>query len=186
VNSCEYLEGLAPRIASCSPPTQISSRIRLLVVPTRGIHVLIAATAAQGEKTMIDLNNETTEATATAAAKAPETGKKKASLGARAPRVAKSEGKPTKKATPAKKAPKAAPKAKGAKAKAAREGSKTETILGLLKRPGGVTLKELMKATGWQGHSVRGFLSAVVGKKMKLSVASTKSENGERTYSIKG
>ena len=139
---------------------------------------------------MIDLNSETTEATATAAAKAPEAGKKKATPGARAPRVAKSEGKPGKKPTAAKKAPKAAPKAKGAKApkaakaKAAREGSKTETILGLLKRSGGVTLKELIKATGWQAHSVRGFLSAVVGKKMQLTVASTKAENGERTYSL--
>ncbi len=136
---------------------------------------------------MIDLNNETTEATATAAAKAPEAGKKKATPGARAPRVAKSEGKPGKKTSPTKKAPNAAPKAKGAKApkpKAARESSKTETILGLLKRSGGVTLKELMKATGWQAHSVRGFLSAVVGKKMKLTVASTKAETGERTYSL--
>ena len=144
---------------------------------------------------MIDLNSETTEATATAAAKAPEAGKKKATPGARAPRVAKSEGKPGKKASPAKNAPKAATKAKGAKTpkagkaakeKGVREGSKTETILGLLKRSGGVTLKELMKQTGWQAHSVRGFLSAVVGKKMKLTVDSTRAENGERTYSVKG
>ncbi len=142
---------------------------------------------------MIDLMNETTEAAATAAAKAPETGKKKATSGARAPRVAKPEGKPNKKATSAKSAPKKAPKAtakpkagKAPKAKAAREGSKTETILALLKRPGGVTLKELMKQTAWQAHSVRGFLSAVVGKKMKLTVVSTKGEDGERTYSIKG
>jgi len=159
------------------------------VFPTRGIHVLIAATAAQqGETNMIDLN-ETNEATATAAVKAPETAKKKATPGARTPRVAKSGAKANKKASPAKKAPKTAPKAKSAKApkaKAAREGSKTETILGLLKRAGGVTLKELMKATDWQAHSVRGFLSAVVGKKMKLTVDSTKAENGERTYSIKG
>ena len=138
---------------------------------------------------MNDLN-ETSEATATAAAKAPETGKKKATPGARAPRAAKPEGKPGKKTTAAKKAPKTAPKAKGAKApkaaeaKAARAGSKTETILGLLKRSGGVTLRELMKQTAWQAHSVRGFLSAVVGKKMKLTVASTKAENGERTYSL--
>jgi len=151
---------------------------------------VIAATAAQGETTMIDLNNEINEATATAAAKAPEAGKKKATPGARAPRVAKSGAKATRKATSAKSAPKTALKAKGAKApkaaeaKTARAGSKTETILGLLKRPGGVTLKELMKQTAWQAHSVRGFLSAVVGKKMKLTVASTKAENGERTYSL--
>jgi hypothetical protein len=69
--------------------------------------------------------------------------------------------------------------------KGARENSKTALVLDLLKRPGGVTGKELMKATGWQPHSVRGFLSGTIGKKMGLAVASTKVENGERTYSIK-
>ena len=137
---------------------------------------------------MIDLN-ETNEATATAAAKAPETGKKRPPPAHGRP-VWRSRKGSRQEDHAAKKAPKTAPKAKGAKApkaakaKAAREGSKTETILGLLKRSGGVTLKELIKATGWQAHSVRGFLSAVVGKKMKLTVASTKAENGERTYSL--
>jgi hypothetical protein len=41
----------------------------------------------------------------------------------------------------------------------AREGSKAAKVLDLLKRSGGVTLKELVKAKGWQPHSVRGFLS---------------------------
>jgi Protein of unknown function (DUF3489) len=82
--------------------------------------------------------------------------------------------------TPAKKAPKRAKKAKGT-----REGSKTNTILDLLKRPGGVTAKELMKATGGQPHSVRGFLSGTIGKKMGLTVASTKGDDGERSYSVK-
>ena len=59
-------------------------------------------------------------------------------------------------------------------------------VLDLLKRPGGVTAKELMKATGWQPHSVRGFLSGTIGKKMGLTVTSTKGEDGERSYSIKG
>ena len=66
-----------------------------------------------------------------------------------------------------------------------REGSKTEKELDLLKRPDGATAKELMKATGWQAHSVRGFLSGTVGKKMGLAVTSTKGENGERSYSGK-
>jgi hypothetical protein len=55
----------------------------------------------------------------------------------------------------------------------------------LLQRPGGATAKELMKATGWQPHSIRGLLSGTVGKKMKLTVVSTKGEDGERSYSIK-
>ena len=78
-------------------------------------------------------------------------------------------------------------KPKGAKkAKSAHEGSKTNKVLDLLKRPGGVTAKELMKATGWQPHSVRGFLSGTIGKKMGLTVTSAKGEDGERSYSVKG
>jgi uncharacterized protein DUF3489 len=42
-----------------------------------------------------------------------------------------------------------------------------------------------MKATGWQPHSVRGFLSGTIRKKMDLDVVSTKGEDGERSYSIK-
>ena len=75
--------------------------------------------------------------------------------------VAPKKAKAGKKASPAKKAPKGATKAKGAS-----EGSKTAKILDLLKRPGGVSSRELMKSTGWQAHSVRGFLSGTVRKKM--------------------
>jgi hypothetical protein len=46
----------------------------------------------------------------------------------------------------------------------------------------GVTLLELMTATGWQAHSVRGFLSAAVGKKMGLHLDSSKREDGRRVY----
>ena len=67
----------------------------------------------------------------------------------------------------------------------ARKGSKTAKILELLKRPGGATLKSLMAATKWQAHSVRGFLSGTVGKRLGLRVKSNKEANGERTYSIK-
>jgi hypothetical protein len=55
----------------------------------------------------------------------------------------------------------------------------------MLKRSGGATAKELLKATGWQPHSLRGFLSGTVGKKLGLTVVSTKGEDGERTYSVK-
>ena len=87
---------------------------------------------------------------------------------------------PAPKAKAPKKAFKAAKKSGGA-----RDGSKTAKVLDLLKRADGTTLKELMKATGWQAHSVRGLLSGTVGKKMGLSVTSTKGEDGERSYSIK-
>jgi hypothetical protein len=81
--------------------------------------------------------------------------------------------------------PKAARKAAGAKqAAAARHGSKTAKILALLKRSGGVTLKELTKVTGWQAHSVRGFLSGTIGKKMGTPVASTKRADGDRSYHL--
>jgi Protein of unknown function (DUF3489) len=82
-----------------------------------------------------------------------------------------------KKATPKKKTPRSA-------RTDAREGSKTATILELLKRPDGATAKELLKATGWQPHSLRGFLSGTVGKQMGLTVTA-KGEDGERSYSIK-
>ena len=64
-----------------------------------------------------------------------------------------------------------------------RPGSKTAKVLHLLQRSGGVTLNDLMKATDWQAHSVRGFLSGL-HKKMGLKVESTKREDGDRVYSL--
>jgi len=104
------------------------------------------------------------------------------------PAVAPTKGKAGKTATASKKAPKSAKGAKAAKAaekaQGAREGSKTAKVLDLLKRPDGATLKELMKATGWQPHSVRGFISGTLGKTMGLTVTSAKGEDGERAYSL--
>jgi hypothetical protein len=54
----------------------------------------------------------------------------------------------------------------------------------MLQRPEGATLEGLMKATGWQAHSVRGFLSATVGKQMELKVDSSKRDDGQRLYRI--
>ena len=67
---------------------------------------------------------------------------------------------------------------------AARVGSKTAIVLGLLKRHEGATLKALMEATEWQAHSVRGFLSGTLRKKMGFKIESAKSAAGERRYSI--
>jgi len=127
---------------------------------------------------MITLNpEENGTAAATPTVKKPKANKK-ARVAPRRANVAPA------KAKPAKKAPKGRTKPEAAKSKVARGGSKTAKILDLLKRPGGATLKELIKATGWLPHSVRGFLSGTVGKKMGLTVTSAKGEDGERTYSI--
>jgi hypothetical protein len=53
-----------------------------------------------------------------------------------------------------------------------------------LKQPSGATLKALMAATGWQSHSVRGFLSGHLGKKMGLKVKSFE-RDGERVYALR-
>jgi hypothetical protein len=104
---------------------------------------------------------------------------KKALVAQRRAHVAPAKAKAASKASPRKKAP------KGAKRASVRERSKTNKILDLLQRPGGATGKELMKVTGWQAHSVRGFLSGTVGKKLGLAVTSVKDEDGERRYSVK-
>jgi len=135
------------------------------------------------------MTTSTTETQETAQAKALA-GEPKATTKAHARaqkrHVAPSKGKSGNKTTPAKKGAKAPKKAKSANADGPREGSKTEQVLELLKRPGGTTMKELLKATGWLPHSVRGFLSGTIGKKMGRKVESTKGEDGNRTYSVKG
>jgi hypothetical protein len=73
-------------------------------------------------------------------------------------------------------APAAAPTAEASMTKAA-------TIISLLREPGGATLKAIMASTGWQAHSVRGFISAQLVKKRTLKVKSFK-RNGERVYRI--
>jgi hypothetical protein len=128
------------------------------------------------------MNISTVKENSTSAA--PTTGEtpkatKKARVAPQGAHVAKKKGKSATKASPAKKAPKGAKKAN-----AAREGSKTNKILDLLKRPDGATAKELMKLTGWQPHSVRGFLSGTISKKMKLTVTSSRRVDGERRYSV--
>jgi Protein of unknown function (DUF3489) len=148
----------------------------LLSGRTRVIDVTAVITAEGAN--MISTAEETGSSVAQAAGEKPKASKK-ARVAPQGAHVAKNKGKPAKKAAPEKKAPKAKKPAK------VREGSKTDQVLELLKRPGGVTAQELIKATGWQAHSVRGFLSGTVGKKMGLTVTSTKSEDGERNYSIK-
>ena len=67
----------------------------------------------------------------------------------------------------------------------ARKTSKTARVIALLQQPTGATLKAIMKATGWQAHSVRGFVSGQLGKKMGLRVSSFQ-RDGDRVYRIQG
>ena len=62
--------------------------------------------------------------------------------------------------------------------------SKQDAVLQLLRQKQGTSIAEMMAATGWQAHSVRGFLSGTVKTKMKLAVASEKEKSGERRYRI--
>lgn len=78
-------------------------------------------------------------------------------------------------------AKKASPKPE---ANVARDGSKKAIVLAMMKRPDGATLSEITQETGWQPHTVRGFISATIGKRLGLEVKSTKREDGERVYQI--
>ena len=61
--------------------------------------------------------------------------------------------------------------------------SKSERLIALLRTPGGVTLQALVEASGWQAHSVRGFLSGKLSKQLGLPVASFR-RDGERVYAL--
>lgn len=122
-------------------------------------------------------NEPAAQATA-AAARKPEA-PNKAHATARKPHVAPFKAKSRKKPNSRKKGTKSKQAGDGA-----RQGSKTANVLGLLKRSGGATLKELQKATGWLPHSVRGFISGTLRKKMGLTVDSAEREDGERVYSL--
>lgn len=63
---------------------------------------------------------------------------------------------------------------------------KADIILRKLRSARGVTIESLMQATGWQAHSVRGFLSANVRKKLGLTVMNEIGKDGVRRYRVDG
>jgi len=62
--------------------------------------------------------------------------------------------------------------------------TKQSTCLILLARPNGATIEDLQSATGWQPHSVRGFLAGAVKKKLGLTLVSSKAEGDVRRYRV--
>jgi hypothetical protein len=66
-----------------------------------------------------------------------------------------------------------------------RAGSKQARVIEMLMRPEGVTIDDIMTATDWQQHSVRGFFAGIIRKKLKLTLTSEAAEAG-RIYKITG
>ena len=64
-----------------------------------------------------------------------------------------------------------------------RTGTEQEKVLNMLRSPSGATVPAIMKATGWQQHSVQGFFSGVVGKRLGLTMVS-EGEGADRVYRI--
>lgn len=65
-----------------------------------------------------------------------------------------------------------------------REHSKQATVIQMLRRPEGATVKQLCEATGWQAHTVRGTFAGAFKKKLGLNLVSDKAQGGDRVYRI--
>ena len=129
-----------------------------------------AAVAEQGAQVAPEKASSKKGATQKKAAPQAKQGAKNANPNARAGKPAKQAKAPSKKAAKKDSVP--------------REFSKKAIILDLLRRKQGATLAEIAKATGWQNHSIRGFVSGTLMKKMDLPVESFKNDAGDRTYRL--
>ena len=139
-------------------------RIHLLVCPGRVMNVLTPQSGAK-ETTMKEMATD-----------------QKGSAGASATTGSVDE---LARKSPHRKNAKSAKKASRAPKPVARPGSKKAEVIAMLQKTKGATLAEIMKATQWQAHSVRGFLSGSLGKGMGLKVKSIKRADGNRAYHIK-
>lgn len=70
------------------------------------------------------------------------------------------------------------------KAHTPREGTKQATLIAMLRAPDGATIEEIMAATGWQSHTVRGAFAGALKKKLGLEVSSEKVEGRGRVYRL--
>jgi hypothetical protein len=116
-----------------------------------------------------------------ASSKKGPTQKKGAPKGQKAAKGGKAKASPKRGATAGRKAAKPAHAKEASLPRAESKGAK---ILEMIGRPKGATLAEIVKATDWQRHSIRGFLSTAA-KKHGLKIESTKTEAGDRVYQIR-
>ena len=133
------------------------------------------------QKRMIHMNNETNDKAATVAEQGAHVAPEKAPSKKRA---SKKKGAP--KAKRSAKAPKKGPKAppgRAPKSETAERTNKKAEVIAMMKRAKGATLAEIVASTGWQKHTVRGFVS-ILGSKGGEKVESSKNAAGERSYRI--